>query len=233
VGLLNRSRRDAANMTMAAGSDLALSIAGVRVNVTGEEHLWSQRPAVFIMNHQSLLDGFVVMKLVRENVTGVAKKEVARQPVLGQFARLADMALIDRGDGAQARQALEPVVERLREGYSIAMAPEGTRAPTPRVGRFKKGAFRMAMQGGVPIVPIVIRNAGELLWRGSTFIRPGTIDVVVHPPISVAEWRVEELDERIAEVRGLFVRTLADWPGTLPPQERPVTTVGIRSPQPA
>ena len=212
VGVLNRSRRDAMNITMSTGSDLALSLAGVKVNVQGQEHLWSQRPAVFIMNHQSLLDGFVVMKLLRGDVTGVAKREVAGQPVLGQFARLANMAFVDRGDSAQARKALEPVVQRLREGYSIAIAPEGTRSSTARVGRFKKGAFHMAMQGGVPIVPIVIRNTGELLWRGSTFIRPGTIDVVVHSPISVAGWSVDELNDRIGEVRELFVRTLTDWP---------------------
>jgi putative phosphoserine phosphatase/1-acylglycerol-3-phosphate O-acyltransferase len=198
------------------GSDVALSLAGVRINVNGEHHLWSHRPAVFIFNHQSFLDGFVVMKLLRTDVTGVAKKEVARQPLFGQFARFANMAFVDRGDSAQARQALDPVVERLREGYSIAISPEGTRSSTPRVGRFKKGAFHMAMQGGVPIVPIVIRNAGELLWRGSTFIRSGTVDVVVHPPISVADWRVDELDARIAKVRDLFVRTLANWPAALP-----------------
>ena len=219
VGVLNRSRREAMNTTMSTGSDLALSLAGVRVNVAGQQHLWSHRPAVFIMNHQSLLDGFVVMKLLRGDVTGVAKREVAGQPVLGQFARLANMAFVDRGDSAQARRALEPVVQRLREGYSIAIAPEGTRSPTSRLGRFKKGAFHMAMQGGVPIVPIVIRNTGELLWRGSTFIRQGTIDVVVHPPISVADWSVEELDDRIGEVHELFVRTLADWPTALSPLE--------------
>jgi HAD superfamily hydrolase (TIGR01490 family) len=235
VGVLNRSRRDAMNITMSTGSDLALSLAGVRVNVAGEHHLWSHRPAVFIMNHQSLLDGFVVMKLLRGDVTGVAKREVARQPVLGQFARLANMAFVDRGNNAQARAALESVVQRLREGYSIAIAPEGTRSPTPRVGRFKKGAFHMAIQGGVPIVPIVIRNTGELLWRGSTFIRPGTIDVVVHPPISVVDWSVEELDERIGEVRELFVRTLADWPTALSPPEvhdiaSPTRSAHTRSP---
>jgi putative phosphoserine phosphatase/1-acylglycerol-3-phosphate O-acyltransferase len=220
VGFLNRSRRDAANLMMSMGSDLALSFAGVRLNVIGEQHLWSDRPAVFIFNHQSLLDGFVVMKLLREDVTGVAKKEVARQPVFGQFARFANMAFVDRNDTTRARQALEPVVERLRDGCSIAISPEGTRSSTPRVGRFKKGAFHMAMQGGVPIVPIVIRNAGELLWRGSTFIRSGTVDVVVHRPISVADWRVEELDERITKVRELFVRTLADWPAALPAADR-------------
>jgi putative phosphoserine phosphatase/1-acylglycerol-3-phosphate O-acyltransferase len=218
VGLLNRNRRDAVNLTMSAGSDVALSVAGVRLNVIGEENLWSQRPAVFIFNHQSFLDGFVVMKLLRENVTGVAKKEVASQPGFGQFAKLANMAFVDRGNTDRAKEALAPVVDRLREGYSIAISPEGTRSATPRVGPFKKGAFHMAMQGAVPIVPIVIRNAGQLLWRGSTFIRSGTIDVVVHPPISVADWSPDDLGARVAEVRELFVSTMESWPNPAPPR---------------
>jgi putative phosphoserine phosphatase/1-acylglycerol-3-phosphate O-acyltransferase len=212
VGLLKRSRRDAVNFTMSLGPDLALGLAGIRLNVTGEDNLWSQRPAVFIFNHQSILDGFILMKLLREDVTGVAKKEVASQPGFGQFARLANMAFVDRGNTGQARVALEPVVKRLRDGYSIAISPEGTRSPTPAVGQFKKGAFHMAMQGGVPIVPVVIRNAGELLWRGSKVMRSGTVDVHIHEPISVVDWTADTLDSRIAEVRALCVRTLEDWP---------------------
>jgi putative phosphoserine phosphatase/1-acylglycerol-3-phosphate O-acyltransferase len=122
------------------------------------------------------------------------------------------MALVDRGDTSQAKSALEPVVKRLHEGYSIAISPEGTRSATPAVGKFKKGAFHMAMQGGVPIVPVVIRNAGELLWRGSKVMRSGSVDVHVHEPIPVADWTVDTLDDRVAEVRALFVRTLEDWP---------------------
>jgi putative phosphoserine phosphatase/1-acylglycerol-3-phosphate O-acyltransferase len=124
------------------------------------------------------------------------------------------MAFVDRGSRGKAVDALAPVVEKLRDGYSIAIAPEGTRSPTPRVAPFKKGAFHMAIQGQVPIVPIVIRNAGELFWRGSTFMRSGTVDVAVMPPIAVADWTRDELDERVEEVRSRFVATLADWPGS-------------------
>jgi HAD superfamily hydrolase (TIGR01490 family) len=212
IGVLTRSRRDAVNFTMSVGSDLALGLAGIHLNVTGEDNLSSQRPAVFIFNHQSILDGFILMNLLREDVAGVAKKEVASQPGFGQFARFANMALVDRGDTSQAKSALEPVVKRLHEGYSIAISPEGTRSATPAVGKFKKGAFHMAMQGGVPIVPVVIRNAGELLWRGSKVMRSGSVDVHVHEPIPVADWTVDTLDDRVAEVRALFVRTLEDWP---------------------
>ena len=214
VGLLNGDRREAVNLTISMGPDLALGLAGIHLNVTGQHHLWSHRPAVFIFNHQSILDGLILMKLVRENVTGVAKKELASQPGFGQFLRLANIAFVDRGNTVQAKAVLEPVVARLNEGYSIVIAPEGTRSPTATIGPFKKGAFHMAMQGGVPIVPVVIRNAGELLWRGSKVMRAGTIDVHVHEPISVADWTSDELRDRVAGVRDLFVRTLDDWPAS-------------------
>jgi len=212
IGLLNRSRKDAVNVTISVGSDVALALAGIRLNVTGEQHLWSHRPAVFIFNHQSWLDGMVMMKLLRENVTAVAKKEVSRQPVFGQLAWLMNMAFVDRGNTAQAKKAMEPVVDRIHEGYSLAISPEGTRSATPRMGPFRKGAFHMAMQAGVPIVPVVIRNAGLHLWRGSTVMRPGTIDVAVLPPVSVADWTTEDLGARVAEVQAMFQATLADWP---------------------
>jgi HAD superfamily hydrolase (TIGR01490 family) len=211
LGLVKRSRKAAMNTTMSLGSDVGLGLAGITLDVQGEEHLWSQRPAVFIFNHQSWLDGMIVMKLLRQDVTAVAKKEVSRQPIMGQIAWLMNMAFVDRGDTDQAKAALAPVVERIGEGYSLAISPEGTRSATPRVGRFKKGAFHMALQAGVPIVPIVIRNAGLLLWRGSTVMRKGTVQVKVLPPIDVDGWSVEDLGSHVEGVRGQFVQTLEEW----------------------
>ena len=215
MGVLNGSRRDAANVMYSVGSDVGLSLAGVHLRVSGRRHLWEQRPAVFIFNHQSMLDGWVAINLVRQDFTGVAKKEIGKVPVIGQFAWLANIALVDRADNARAREALEPILEKLRSGYSITLAPEGTRSITPVVGPFKKGAFHLAMQAGVPVVPLVIRNAGQLQSRSSRLIRSGTVDAAVLPPISVAHWRREELTERVAEVRQRFVDALDDWEGTV------------------
>jgi len=212
IGLLNRSRRDAANFATSVGSDAALALAGVRLDVVGEENLWADRPAVFLFNHQSSIDMPVLGALVRRDLTGVAKKEAARDPRFAPLGALVDVAYVDRGNTTQARDALAPVVEKLREGVSIAIAPEGTRSPTPRLGRFKKGAFHIAMQAGVPVVPVVIRNAGDVMWKGSPFIRKGTIDVAVLEPIPTDTWTVEELNARIAEVRGLYLETLDTWP---------------------
>jgi putative phosphoserine phosphatase/1-acylglycerol-3-phosphate O-acyltransferase len=68
------------------------------------------------------------------------------------------------------------------------------------------------MQAGVPIVPVVIRNAGAVMWKGSPFIRKGTVDVAVLEPIPTSSWTVDELDARIEEVRGLYLETLENWP---------------------
>jgi putative phosphoserine phosphatase/1-acylglycerol-3-phosphate O-acyltransferase len=168
---------------------------------------------VFIFNHQSKLDAIVMMKLLRSNFTGVGKAEAKNIPGFGQFFQLAGMAFVERGNTAQARTVLDPVVDKIRnERLSLAIAPEGTRSATPRLGRFKKGAFHIAMQAGFPMVPIVMRNVGEVMWRGSQVIRPGTVDVVVLPPVDTSEWTVETLGEHVADVRGMFLRTLKDWP---------------------
>jgi putative phosphoserine phosphatase/1-acylglycerol-3-phosphate O-acyltransferase len=181
--------------------------------VQGAEHVWSHRPAVFVVNHQSsVLDMVVAFRLLEREFTFVAKKEISQLPVFGQLFSLADVLFVDRSNTTKAVEALDRGVEKLRSGISVIISPEGTRSVTPTVGRFKKGAFRMAMEAGVPVVPMVLRNSGELMWRDSQIARSGTVEVVVHPPINVADWSLDELDERVAEVRELYVQTLEDWP---------------------
>jgi len=196
----------------AIGADLGLLVGGIELDVQGEEHLRSHRPAVFILNHQSQLDYFVMLKLTRERFTGVAKKEAAEVPGFGPFMKMTGMAFIDRSDTLRAIEGLTPAIEKLRQGISIGMSPEGTRSYSPKLGRFKKGAFHIAMQAGVPIVPVVLRNAGELMTRDTLTMQPGKVEVFVHPPIDVSGWRVEELDLKVAEVRRLFVDTMEHWP---------------------
>ncbi len=212
LGALTGSRREAIDLGITLGGELGSALAGVRLNVRGAEHL-AIRPAVFLFNHQSQLDVLILAKLLRGGFTGVAKKELANSPGFGLMFRLADVAFVDRGNAAQAHRALEPAVQKLRDGISLVIAPEGTRSATPALGPFKKGAFHVAMQAGVPIVPIVIRNAGELMWRGASTIRAGTVQIAVLPPIPTLGWTVDELDKHLQEVREQYLATLADWPG--------------------
>lgn len=211
-GLLNRDKQVGLDTVSSLIGDLALPLVGVHLNVQGEEHLWSHRPAVFLFNHQSQLDMPILCKLLRGGFTAVAKKELASDPFFGVAFRAAGVAFVDRSGKADPRTALDPAVQKLREGISVVVAPEGTRSLTPALDNFKKGGFHLAMQAGVPIVPIVIRNAGELMWRDSATIRSGQVDVAVLPPIDVTHWSTDSLDDHIAGVRNLYLETLADWP---------------------
>lgn len=212
IGLLTRSRRRGVNFFTSTWSQLLLATSGVHLNVVGAENLTAQRPAVFLFNHRNQADPIITAALVRDNWVGVAKKELAGDPVMGTLGKLLEAVFIDRDDPAAAVETLHDVEERARQGLSIVIAPEGTRMDTTTVGPFKKGPFRIAMAAGIPIVPIVIRNAEIIAARNSATMNPGTVDVAVFPPISVGAWTLEELPERIAQVRQLYVDTLADWP---------------------
>jgi putative phosphoserine phosphatase/1-acylglycerol-3-phosphate O-acyltransferase len=212
LAVVNRSRSLGANIAASTGSDLALAAAGVRLNVVGEENIWAARPAVFLFNHQSQLDVFVLAALLRKDFTGVAKKSLEKDPFFGPIGYLADVAYIDRSNTDAARKGLEPAVEALKGGRSIAIAPEGTRSPTPRLLPFKKGPFHLAMQADVPVVPIVMRNCGEIMAAHSMIIHPGTVDVAVLPPVATTDWSKDNLDENIAAVRQMYLDTLGDWP---------------------
>ena len=182
-------------------ADLMTQITGVELNVEGEEHLWSHRPAVFIFNHQSGIDTLLIMKLLRRDVIGVAKKEIRSNPIFGPLFSLGGVVFVDRMNRARAIEALEPAVDALRRGLSLAIAPEGTRSPTPRLGAFKKGAFHIAMQAGVPIVPIVLRNALDALTKGAVVVRPAAVEAVILPPVPTEGWTVENLDDEIEAIR--------------------------------
>jgi putative phosphoserine phosphatase/1-acylglycerol-3-phosphate O-acyltransferase len=206
-----RTRR-AVDLITSVASDAALATVGVDLEVIGEENLWSDRPCVFIINHQSKIDMFLMMYLIRRGFTGVAKKEAANTPGFGTFMRMADMAFIDRSHTGKAIDALKPAVDRLKQGLCVAIAPEGTRSWSPRVGAFKKGAFHMARQAEVPVVPVVIRNAGEVMGRNDQTMRAGTVQVAVLPPVHVKDWPLDEMDARVEKVRQQFVDTLEHWP---------------------
>ncbi|MBJ22690.1 MAG: HAD-IB family hydrolase [bacterium] len=208
AALASGSLRKGADLMLSTYAELTTDLTGVSLNVEGEEHLWSHRPAVFIFNHQSGLDSILMAKLTRRDVVGVAKKELESTPIVGALMKAAGVVFVDRGDRRKAIEAMKPAVDAMRKGLSVVVAPEGTRSATRKLGKFKKGAFHMAMAAGVPIVPVVLKNALDALPRKGIVIRPTTVDVVVHPPIPTTDWKPEQLDERIAAIEALYEETL-------------------------
>ncbi|MGB8221303.1 MAG: HAD-IB family hydrolase [Polyangiales bacterium] len=212
AGLLNRSRREAVNVMGSVWGDLAASAAGIDLRVDGQEHLWSHRPAVFIFNHQSGLELVLMLKLLRRDFTGIAKDELRHNPIFGPLFKAAGVVFVDRANTAKAVQALGPAVEALRHGRSLIIAPEGTRSTTQAVGRFKKGAFRLAMDAGVPVVPVVFRNVLDALPKGAIVVRPAVVEAVILPPIDTKDWTLGTLDGEIHEIWNRYVEILGAAP---------------------
>jgi putative phosphoserine phosphatase/1-acylglycerol-3-phosphate O-acyltransferase len=203
---------DGLNVLTSTWPKFLLDSHGVSLTILGAANAEAQRPAVFIFNHRNQMDAFMAAAVVKHDFTAVAKKELKTNPLFGTFGRLMDIAFIDRADSAKAVNAMHEVEKLAAQGLSIIVAPEGTRLDTHEVGPFKKGAFVMAMSAGIPIVPIVIRNADDIAGRDSLTVQRGVIDIAVLPPIDVSAWTRAELTERIDEVRAAYLDLLADWP---------------------
>lgn len=206
---LTGSRRNAQNFSFSLFADTASALIGLDLNVTGEKNIWAQRPAVFIFNHQSKADVVICAKLLRRDIAGVGKKEIRDMPVIGRVMEMGGVVLIDRADARGAIEAMQPLVDAMcKEGKSVVLAPEGTRTVSPRLAPFKKGAFHLAIQAGVPIVPIVIRNAGDVAPKGDFVYRSATVDVEVLPPVDTSSWSAATINEHVLEVRNMFLETL-------------------------
>jgi putative phosphoserine phosphatase/1-acylglycerol-3-phosphate O-acyltransferase len=209
IWALTGSKRDALNFSVSLFADTASALIGLNLKITGEHHLWSHRPAVFIFNHQSNVDLVIVARLLRRDITGVGKREIADMPVIGRIMETAGVVLIDRKNTTSAIEAMKPLVDAMRvEGKSVCLSPEGTRAVSPRLSEFKKGAFHLAIQAGVPMVPIVIHNSGDVQPKGDFLYHPGTVEVEVLPPVDTSAWSATTIDDHVAEVRDMYLTAL-------------------------
>jgi putative phosphoserine phosphatase/1-acylglycerol-3-phosphate O-acyltransferase len=207
-GVMNMSWTEGIESMMAGVGDFGTAAAGINLAVKGEEHLWSSRPCVFILNHQSNADFLIAAKLIRKGARGIAKKELQKMPIVGQMLQAAGTIFLDRENKEKSIEALAPAVESLKNGTSVVIFPEGTRSYDYTLGKFKKGAFHLAVQAGVPLVPIVLKNAHDAMPRGSNIFKPTLVEVVVLPPISTEDWTKENMGEQIEKVRTLFLREL-------------------------
>jgi putative phosphoserine phosphatase/1-acylglycerol-3-phosphate O-acyltransferase len=208
AGAASGSRWTGINVLGGLWADLGGAFMGIEPKVKGEEHLWSSRPCVFIFNHQSAIDPLLCARLIRRDTFGIAKKELRQKPVAGAVIGLMGTVFIDRADHVKAVEALRPAVEEIRRGRSMIIAPEGHRSPDGKLLPFKKGAFYVAMQAGVPLVPLVIHDAYKRLRPGSGIARPGTVHVTVLPPIPTERWKATQINRHIADVRAIFLREL-------------------------
>jgi 1-acyl-sn-glycerol-3-phosphate acyltransferase len=185
-----------------------LAILGVKTHFTNREGLNPDRPAVYVFNHCSALDFVLGMWLCPIGGCGVIKKELADSPVLGWTYKLSGHLSLQRTDKRGSIAALQEVAKDVRRyGLSIWMSPEGTRGTEGALLPFKKGFAHLAMQSGLPVVPVVIRGS-QKLWPRGLQIASGEVLVDVLEPIDTSGWTPETVEEHVAEVRAHFERVL-------------------------
>jgi 1-acyl-sn-glycerol-3-phosphate acyltransferase len=144
-------------------------------------------------NHVSNLDPPVLIPAIPQRVSVMAKRELFRIPVLGRAMRMASLVPIDRSNKETAIASVRAAGEVLRSGISMVVFPEGTRSPDGRLLPFKKGPFYMALESGVPIVPVTILGTQSLMPKGKSVARPGTATLILHPPIETAAFTDRDL----------------------------------------
>ena len=143
------------------------------------------------------------------DITGIGKQEIARFPIVGPAMKYADMVFIDRASPGKAIEQIKPVIKAIKEEkLYFCLAPEGTRSRGTKLGRFKKGAFHIAMQAKVPIVPIVIHNASDALPKGHNIAKPAHIKVTVLPPIKTGRWTAKSIAKHANAIRQKYLETL-------------------------
>ena len=185
-----------------------LRCAGQRVVVEGSFPPMSTGPFIYVFNHTSLLDTFVVIAAIPEFTTAVGKKEQFSIPIWGWILRRWGAVPIDRSELKGAIQSLETVGDAVAGGLSLLVAPEGTRSPDGRLASFKKGPFHIALQQRVPVVPLLISGAFEAKNKGSWVIRPGVIRVRVLASVHPNDLATPTVEAARDETRGRFVEAI-------------------------
>ena len=191
------------------GARTWLRLTGVNVDVKGLELLDPKQPYVFVANHWSYLDAAPLFAYTGRRMGMVGKKELLKAPILGYGMGFVNVIAIDRSNRERAVESLRIATERLRSGISFGVCPEGTRAQPGEMLPFKKGAFHMAVQAGVPIVPIALKNSDRLMGKGAGDAWPGTIEMVMMAPVGTS-WvsNDEDLDKLIQQVQGVIMKEL-------------------------
>ena len=191
------------------GARAWLRLSGVKVNVTGQQHLDPKQAYVFVANHRSFLDAAPLFSYTGRPMGMVAKKELLKVPILGYGMGFVNVIAIDRSNRERAVESLRIATERIRSGISFGVCPEGTRARPGEMLPFKKGAFHMAVEAGVPIVPIALKNCDLLMGRGTGEAWPGTIDMVMLPPVDPSWVKSDkDLDALVLQVQNMIMNEL-------------------------
>jgi 1-acyl-sn-glycerol-3-phosphate acyltransferase len=190
-----------------------LRIANIQVRIEGLDKI-PPGVCIFAANHISNVDPLAFIPAIPRRVSILVKRELFRIPILSTAMRIAKFVPVDRADKEAAAASVDVSVQVLREGLSFAVYPEGTRSPDGRLRHFKKGISAIAIQAGVPIVPVSISGAQHLMRKGEWIMRPGEVVVRFGEAVDASQYTMERRGELLARVEDLVA-------AGLPPDQQP------------
>src|SRR5919106_5068834 len=179
------------------GARAWLRLSGVRIEVRGLELLDPKQTYVFVSNHRSYLDTAAIFVYTGRRIGLLAKKELLKVPILGVGMGFVNVMAIDRTNRESAIRTTEAAAQRIKSGVSFAVFVEGTRAQPGELLPFKKGAFYMARQAGVPIVPVAIKNSDVLMGKRTGEARSGTLEMIILPPVKTVNVKTDADIDRL------------------------------------
>jgi len=193
---------------------LETRLLGIRVRVEGVDKVPSG-PCIFVANHASSIDPMAFIPAIPRRVGILAKQELFRIPIFGTAMRVAEFVPVDRGNKESASAAASLAVQRLKKGLSFVIFSEGTRSPDGRMRPFKRGAFTLAIEAGIPVVPVSIVGAHRLMKKGEKIVRRGSVTIRFAEPIDASAFTFEQRDELLARVQNAVA-------AGLPPDQQPL-----------
>ena len=165
---------------------LLCQLNGVKIEIIGLENISLDRPQIFVSNHQGYFDIFTLSGYLPVQIRWVAKASLFKVPFVGGAMSASGYIPVDRDNRKKAYEAFNKTLEKVREGCSIIIFPEGTRSEDGTIGPFKKGSNLIASRAKCSMVPVTLIGSGNIIKKGSGTISPGPIRVIISPPVEAS-----------------------------------------------
>ena len=168
-----------------------------KISARGHENLDKNKSYVFVANHQGAFDIFLTYGFLNHNIVWMQKHSLRSLPLVGYASKMAGHVFVNNTNATTRAITLKEAISKVKDGVSIVIFPEGARTHTGKMRQFKKGAFYIATEEKLPIVPLTINGPFDVLKRNTLDLKPGKLELIIHEPISTENVREEDIPELI------------------------------------
>lgn len=196
------------NRTASKWAKDLLKLAGAKVTVTGAENIPSDRAVLFVSNHQGNFDIPILLGCIDKPKAFIAKIELLKMPILRTWMKQMNCVFMDRDDMRQSLRVMSEAAEYLKQGYSMAVFPEGTRSRGNTMGEFKAGSLKIAIKANAPIIPVTIKGSYKLMEKNGFIIKPAEVEMIISEPIETFNLTKEQIAGLHEKVRAIIASKL-------------------------